>query len=676
MRNSIQTRFLVGFVVLFTVTFTFLGFASIKGLPFSPFNGWMGNARQAAVRNLNLVADLRKERLTTWLRARQGDAQVVANNEIVEVNLAPLMVSNSNSGANNKPLSSANKEEAFRHIYAFLVSVQKAYEQHGSANYDLIRIVDAETGRVLVSTNVDETGTIAEEHGKYGSLVVHSGFDFVGDIGSDEHNPTPHIVITHPIIDPKERVVGYVMLELALEDVFNPLLPGYHGLGETGEVLFVDQQSRILTPLRHRLEDGTVARVLEYQIAAEPAVFAAAGREGVTESKDYRGQVVIAAYRYMRISPNWGWGLVVKIDKSELLADMNQSLRYSIWIGGMGVLLVIVVSLILTRQFTKPLRHMIKVAARLAGGDRSARTHLKTEDEIGELSSAFDSMAAEIEFSQRDLERRIGERTTLLDKELRERKQAEKKIQKLNVNLEKRVASRTAELSAVNKELESFAYSVAHDLRAPLRAIDGFSKALIEDHAGQLDDVAKQYLGYCRHGCQDMSHLIDDLLKLSQATRGEVLKEDFDLSQLTAEIVEGLKQGDPDRSVVTDIIPAVMVNADRRLLRSVMENLLGNAWKFTAGEEQAVIKFGAECVDGRVHCFVRDNGVGFDMAYQNKLFEPFKRLHSKDDFEGTGIGLATVQRIIHRHGSTIAAEGSVGEGACFTFELDPPEHAG
>lgn len=170
-----------------------------------------------------------------------------------------------------------------------------------------------------------------------------------------------------------------------------------------------------------------------------------------------------------------------------------------------------------------------------------------------------------------------------------------------------------------------------------------------------------------------MGHLIDDLLKLSRATRGEMHRENVDLSRIATEIVEALRSGEPDRNVKTDITPGVVVSGDPRLLRVVMDNLLGNAWKFSAEEPEAHIEFAAECLNGKLRCVIRDNGAGFDMAYSNKLFVPFQRLHRNEEFKGTGIGLVTVQRIIHRHGGTILAKGAVGEGASFIFELDAGE---
>ncbi|MFA6499965.1 MAG: ATP-binding protein, partial [Desulfurivibrionaceae bacterium] len=228
---------------------------------------------------------------------------------------------------------------------------------------------------------------------------------------------------------------------------------------------------------------------------------------------------------------------------------------------------------------------------------------------------------------------------------------------------------RTAQIAAANKELDSFAYSVSHDLRAPLRGIDGFSQALLEDYGERLDDTAKDYISRVRAGCLRMGDLIDDMLQLSRLSRGEIHRQEVDLSAMAGEIAEELQRGAPARRVVFELTPGITVFGDAILLRAVLDNLLGNAWKFTAKTEEARITFGRQEEDGKDLLFVRDNGAGFDMAYADKLFGAFQRLHSPQEFEGTGIGLATVQRIIHRHGGTIRAEGAVGSGATFYFSV-------
>ncbi|OGJ87247.1 MAG: hypothetical protein A2268_07565 [Candidatus Raymondbacteria bacterium RifOxyA12_full_50_37] len=242
---------------------------------------------------------------------------------------------------------------------------------------------------------------------------------------------------------------------------------------------------------------------------------------------------------------------------------------------------------------------------------------------------------------------------------------AHAKLQKLNLELEER----TAQLQAANKELEAFSYSVSHDLRSPLRAINGFSNALLDDYNDKLDGQGKDYLHRIRKASQNMGVLIDAILKLSRTTRCVIHSERVNMSALAEETAAGLRQLHSDRTVIFRITPGMEAMGDKVLLRQVLENLLDNAWKFTEKQPRAEIIFDTTEQDGKQVFFVKDNGAGFDMAYAEKLFTPFQRLHSEQEFPGVGVGLANVQRIITRHNGRIWAEGWEGKGATFYFTM-------
>jgi light-regulated signal transduction histidine kinase (bacteriophytochrome) len=257
----------------------------------------------------------------------------------------------------------------------------------------------------------------------------------------------------------------------------------------------------------------------------------------------------------------------------------------------------------------------------------------------------------------------LAESLSPFEMSLRGYREANAQLSAVNENLQQAKAA----TEAANRELEAFSYSVAHDLRAPLRSIDGFSQALLEDWADLLDDNGKLHLRYLREAAQDMAALIDGLLGLSRVTRSELRREAVDLSEIARTSLAQLKRTAPDRAVETSVADGLVVQGDPRLLRGLLENLLGNAWKFTRNCAVAKIEVGTAPNDGQRSYFVRDNGAGFDMAYAGKLFGPFQRLHSASEFEGTGIGLATVQRIVSRHGGRVWAEGAPGRGATFYF---------
>jgi signal transduction histidine kinase len=279
-------------------------------------------------------------------------------------------------------------------------------------------------------------------------------------------------------------------------------------------------------------------------------------------------------------------------------------------------------------------------------------------DELGVLTDAFNHMLGRIEEQNRalqgsklELEQRVADRT----RELEERNEE--------------LRRNAAELLAANTELDAFAYSVSHDLRAPLRSIDGFSQVLLEDYAPRLDEAGRDYLQRVRAASQRMATLIDDLLKLARVTRSEMRTEAVDMSAIAQDIVADLQRATPDRPVEFAIASGLNARGDSRLLRVALENLLRNSWKYTGNQSQPRIEFGVADGNGERVFMVRDNGAGFDMKYADKLFGVFQRLHTTSEFEGTGVGLATVRRIITRHGGRIWAEGVVDQGATFYFTL-------
>jgi signal transduction histidine kinase len=246
---------------------------------------------------------------------------------------------------------------------------------------------------------------------------------------------------------------------------------------------------------------------------------------------------------------------------------------------------------------------------------------------------------------------------------------ADQEIRRLNQELEARVIARTAELEMSNRELESFSYSVSHDLRAPLRHISSFSAILESDHADNLDNEGKYYLSRIMAGCNKMGLLIDDLLELAQLSKGELIPVQVNLSNMASVITASLVESDPERAVSFKIAEGLVVNGDERLIEVLLNNLLGNAWKYSARKKESLIEFGCKTIAASPVFFIKDNGAGFDMSYADKLFAPFQRLHGAE-FEGTGIGLAIVQRIVHRHGGKIWADAVVDEGATFYFTLN------
>lgn len=349
----------------------------------------------------------------------------------------------------------------------------------------------------------------------------------------------------------------------------------------------------------------------------------------------------------------------LSLTKKDIIEAQQTALYLTLVIMFSVILSTASVSWLLLKAFlTKPLATIAQGIEVIAGGSYD---HVLTPADRWDIDIIIDKinvMASQISAREDGLKRMV----TVVE-------QAEEEVRQVNRGLEARITERTRELEIANQELEAFTYSVSHDLRAPLRAIDGFSEALLEDYTDKLDEEGKTYLRYLQDGTRDMSELIDGLLKLSRSTRGELSRKPVDLSALVKTVVAELRQAEPEQQVVVQVAADMQVDADPRLLKVVLENLIGNAWKYSSQTADAAIEVGVEEQEGETVYFIKDNGAGFDMAFADKLFQPFQRLHRADEFSGTGIGLATVERIIHRHGGRIWAEAAVGEGASFYFTL-------
>lgn len=351
----------------------------------------------------------------------------------------------------------------------------------------------------------------------------------------------------------------------------------------------------------------------------------------------------------------------------ELLARVRDYLGIALAVIFVAMLVALLMSAQLQRVVTNPVLAIAGIAREVVQQkDYSRRANKMSDDEVGVLVDAFNNMLAEIERRTEALEVSNVE----LGRQVAERARAEQEVLRLNAELEDRVRDRTAQLEAANHELEAFSFSVSHDLRAPLRAVDGFSQALLEDFPDDVPEDAKRYLTRIRNSTLRMGQLIEDLLNLSRVSRGSLERSQVDVSELARLVANEVRLHDPDRAVDISIWEGMSVQADLRLLRTALENLIGNAWKFTSKTEHARIEVGVLRDGERQVFFVRDNGAGFSMDYADKLFSPFQRLHSPSEYTGTGIGLATVQRIIFRHGGRIWADASVGKGAAFYFTLD------
>ena len=327
------------------------------------------------------------------------------------------------------------------------------------------------------------------------------------------------------------------------------------------------------------------------------------------------------------------------VEAEQLIRDagarIDETQHRVLLVTGVGLLVMTVLigatAWFFRRDVLGPISRLELATREVAAGNWSFELDVGSSDELGDMARHFDAMTRALRDS----------------------------FSRLQVS--------NRDLLALNKELESFSYSVSHDLRSPLRSMDGFSLALLEDYGDRLDEDARDSLQRIRAASQRMGRLIDELLGLARVTRAELRVQDVDLSAMAEEILSALAKAEPERRVRWEIDKGIRLQGDRELIAIALQNLLANAWKFTSKVEQAVIRVGTRDEDGQQVCFVSDNGAGFDMAYASRLFGAFQRLHHETDFPGTGVGLATVQRVMHRHGWSLSAQASPGLGATFYF---------
>ncbi len=671
--SGIQTRLAVLFSLVFVIALVVMEFVDFLGVPFTAYNGRFGDARIEAIKGLDLIADLKEERLLRWIEERRDDIHVLARNRSIAAQFEALRSAVGQLSAEHPQPDDVwfalLEQPSYTTLAEHLDLVKKAY-----GVYERILIVDAATGRILVSTEEVDVGTDVSDQSFFRE-TLRSPEDYVGDVqaSADPHGPVFHV--GHGVFRTEGEVVALIIGEVSTEGMIRPMLHTGEGLGARGESLLVNKDVKILTSLKHPLLDGTRPEPLAYQITAEPAVRAARGERDVIESDDYRNEPVLAAFRYIEITPELGWGMVVKRDRAELLAPLRHDILDSFWVGLASVLLVVMLTIGVARTVTRPLRSLSQTTRRVAAGNLSARAEVATSDEVGMLASTFNTMIERIQHWQEDLETEVGARTAELlaaneelNREVGQRKQAEAELARHLDQLEDLVAERTRDLEEAQEALirqerlaalGQLTAVVSHELRNPLGTIRTSFYTIDRRLRGKMRDL-EPALDRIERSILRCNAIIIDLLDFGRVRS---------LDLCDTEIDQWLEGAIDEFEIPENIVLSRELNCgaslpldQERFLRCVL-NVLSNACQ--AMPDGGMLRVSSNREDGGVAIRLADTGCGIPPEKLEKILEP---LYSTKTF-GVGLGLPIVKQIIEQHGGRISVQSRPGDGTTIVLHL-------
>jgi signal transduction histidine kinase len=598
-----------------TLVFALFAVVLVAGVGVLAYTSGRTALEAAAVAALHSTAMEKQAAFEEWIDKRRMDLAMLASSPHVLDSLAAFAVARVDTPP-GRPYTAAAQAAHDR----LVAELRPWIDQQ--RDYLVLLVMEPNTGKVIAATDARDEGKFKENrpyfmHGKQGPYVQNPYYSLKFQ--------APALVVSAPLRAADGRLLGVLAGWPDLDDV-QAILSRRPGWRQTDDAYLVNASGLFVTQPRFLADPA----VLRRGVHTEAVKRCLAHHSGDVSAVDYHGNAAIMVYHWL---PTRHLCLLVTIAQAEAFAPAHAFGRAMLLSGGVALLGALGLAWGLARTITRPILALQAGVARFGQGERQVRLPETSGDELGVLAREFNTMAATLSEHERDVHRRA------------------------------------VALEAANKELEAFAYSVSHDLRAPLRAIDGFARILREEYAAQLADEPRRYLRLIGDNAQHMGQLIDDLLTFSRLSRQPLKVQPVMPADLVHQVLADLRHEQGSRDIAIAIGELPICRADPALLRLVYVNLLTNACKFTRSRQEAYIEVGSYHTAEACVYFVKDNGVGFDMRYAHKLFGVFQRLHRAEEYEGTGVGLALVQRIIHRHGGRVWAEAGVDQGATFAFTL-------
>jgi signal transduction histidine kinase len=666
---SIKIKLIITFLIIAIVPMVFIGFISFS------------NAKKALfdqqLERVESFADLKATKIEVFFERIQSDIKLIQDNFIVRTGLPTII-----------KYSRQRTDPVFLHTKKRLDGQLKIWSQ-GREEFNDLMLLDTEGTVVYATSEAYDWDDLGEKLSdpeqkafKEGTKGIYATQIF--DDGSK--NNTPVILITAPLYDFDERLIGVVAFEVEIEKAVLSLLTVSGSLGQSGRVLLAEKQKEnvvIMNPAKTGDKNDSIDVKLPLAgIKSSPIKLCLNGEEGSGLETSYDDIGVLAAWRLLPFS---GWALVVEIERREAFVPITTLLSVLMTVGGALLLAVVLIAVLIARSMSNPIVKLTEQTKTIAAGDLSSKIEITSSDEIGQLAESFNNMTKELKL-QRIIDKEKTEELgmSLKHSEVQKKALEENNTAMLNILDDLEVSRKLIEeekvklreqkkdLEKTNLELDSFVYTASHDLRAPLRGIASFATFLEEDYKDAMDEGGKDYLNEIRIGANRMKELIDNLLTLSRISRIKNPYEKVEIKTLIESVKERTGYDISEYNVELKVEPKVEhITCDKIKMEEVFVNLIGNAIKFSSKRETGhpVVEIGCEEKEDNYEFFIKDNGIGIDPRFHDQIFGIFKRLHTDREYEGTGAGLNIVKRIVNDHGGRVWVESELGKGSTFKFTI-------